>query len=165
VIPVDFVLESGNGELDGTVNMSLVDGQSENVHSFADRNEVSSSEASAHPGPVVQEAVHIPNHRLDTDRYELTTYRSSSTNPGPQARTRSWPLRDPEEASLLVHFVDNISSFVSRTVACGGRFPSNNEILSLTVPTDNSILLFTYLIVHGIVTPCLTRSWHCPPVT
>ncbi|KAJ6101818.1 hypothetical protein N7486_004245 [Penicillium sp. IBT 16267x] len=115
VILVDFVLESGNGELDGTVNLSLKDGQSKNEDSFADRNEISSPEASALPEPGLQEAVHISNHRLETDRYERPAYRPITNNPGSQTRTRPWPLRDPEEAFLLMHFVDQISSFFDCT--------------------------------------------------
>ena len=161
---VDFVLESGNGELDGTMNLSYIDRQSENEDSIADRSEISSPEAAALPEPGVQEAVHLSNRRLETYRYEPRIDRSTSTNPISQAKTRTWPLRDPEEASLLMHFVDQISSFVSHIVACDGRFLSNHETFSLTAPTGNNILLFIYPIVHDIVIPCLTRSWPCPPV-
>ncbi|KAJ5897192.1 hypothetical protein N7504_007480 [Penicillium tannophilum] len=112
---VDFVLESGNGELDGTVNLSFMDVQSENEDSFADRNEISSPEVSALPESGVQEAGHISNHRLEADRYEYPNYRHIRSNSGSQVRTRSWPLRDPEEASLLMHFVDQISSFFDCT--------------------------------------------------
>lgn len=163
MILVDFVLESGNGELDETVNLSFTDGQSENEEPFAHRNEISSPEASALPEPGVQEAVHISNRRLQPDRYGLPNCRPVSKDPAPQAGMRSWPLRDPEEASLLMHFVDHISSFVSHIVACDGRFPSNHETCSLIVPTGNDILLCIYPIAHDIAIPCLTRSWHCPP--
>lgn len=123
MILVDFVLESGNGELDGTVNLSFMDVQSENEDSFADRNEISSPEVSALPESGVQEAGHISNHRLEADRYEYPNYRHIRSNSGSQVRTRSWPLRDPEEASLLMHFVDQISSFVSHTGACDWSLP------------------------------------------
>ncbi|KAJ5803641.1 uncharacterized protein N7503_006091 [Penicillium pulvis] len=112
---VDFVLESGNGELDETVNLSVIDVESENEDSFADRNKISSPEISALPEPGVQEVGHISNHRLEADRYEYSNYGQIRRNSDSEARTRSWPLRDPEEASLLMHFVDQISSFFDCT--------------------------------------------------
>lgn len=85
---MDFVLESGSGEPDGLVH-------SENLIC-----------ASA---PEIPSRVSVDLTSTERDRRGLR----SRPRPRPRPGKRSWPLRDPEEANLLRHFVDHISCFVS----------------------------------------------------
>lgn len=112
-LAVDFVLESGNGELDDTVDPSMdtqpledgIDGCS-----FGKQQPTPSPETST-----LSSATHEYENlalRANANENKSPEYRQIIENQQLRHRQRSWPLRDPEEAYLLKHFVDQTSSFV-----------------------------------------------------
>jgi hypothetical protein len=111
---VDFVLESGNGELDDTVDLSM-DTQSleDGVAGcgFGKQPPTPSPETSTLPS-TTHEYENLALH-ANPNENKIPGYRQIIENQGIRHRQRSWPLRDPEEAYLLKHFVDQTSSFVS----------------------------------------------------
>ncbi|KAJ5278598.1 sugar transporter [Penicillium angulare] len=116
---VDFVLESGSGELDGTMNPLTADGQfSEEDDYSVDCNQSRTPERPSFPTiehRVARGANTLSSSRIYPDFREQTSCRSVGRDTGAsRPRTRSWPLRDPEEAYLLKHFADRISIFVSK---------------------------------------------------
>lgn len=108
---MDFVLESGNGELDDTIDLSIETQSLDDGLGFGDHPPTPSPETPTFPSTA---------HDFDTvalhtnaDENQCPEYRRIIEDQGIRPRQRSWPLRDPEEAYLLKHFVDRTSSFVS----------------------------------------------------
>lgn len=96
---MDFVLESGSGDPE---QLNAEDSPSPEAASI-DPQEPDTTLPLNRPS----------NHHLGYDENRYT--RLEGANTGAPPRTRSWPLRDPEEAHLLKHFADQIASFVSST--------------------------------------------------
>ncbi|KAJ5106123.1 hypothetical protein N7456_002798 [Penicillium angulare] len=122
VAEVDFVLESGSGEIDGTANPLTIDGQSSEEDAYSvDRNQSRTPERPSFPTiehRVARETNALLSSRIYPEAREQTNCRSVGRDTGASAsrpRTRSWPLRDPEEAYLLKHFADRISIFFDCT--------------------------------------------------
>lgn len=114
---VDFVLESGNGDLENITTLSIEAQSGDDDSESAVDGPSLSPEASALPqiehttvegtvGPVNQEPP-------QACRSLNTSYSPASVIRDTHSIERPWPLRDPEEAYLLKNFVDRISSFVS----------------------------------------------------
>lgn len=120
---VDFVLESGSGE-DGLVNLSIGDQHLDMDLPSAENDSTPSLGApsfsqSAHVN--IPEDVHIPAHQMEVDGERPQSYRKTGETRRVPSGKRSWPLRDPEEASLLKHFMDRTSAFVSCLVPWSSR--------------------------------------------
>lgn len=94
---MDFVLESGSGDVDEQADPEAL--------AFADSTAVTDNETPSFPRANLPEAE--PDLGLPRARSRLR----------PCPGKRSWPLRDPEEAHLLRHFVDHIACFVSGGLA------------------------------------------------
>lgn len=108
---VDFVLESGNGELDVTVDLSVERQPLEGGLVFGGSPPTPSPDTPTFP-LTVQNFGNLANHGI-ADESQSPEYPPIGEGQGASPRPRSWPLRDPEEALLLKHFVDRTSSFVS----------------------------------------------------
>jgi hypothetical protein len=112
---VDFVLESGNGEPDDETQPSIDTERVTDAELSQTDNRPSPSSQShlsqpARPGE--ESRLHTDQTSRDEKLHHPPFYPSGvrrELRPG----RRSWPLRDPEEAYLLKHFVDRIASFVS----------------------------------------------------
>lgn len=81
------------------------------LHSHADSIPIPErlSPGSSHTAP-------LPQYRFSNYQVQRSTVVSPATQVvGTPERSsqRPWPLRDPEEARLLQHFVDNVARFVS----------------------------------------------------
>jgi len=105
---VDFVLESGNGDIEDGKDLQVNNGSADEELHQGDRTHSPDS----HP-----EAQHRNVRLRQRDQASQDENRASSFYPtgvGRELRSgrRNWPLRDPEEAYLLKHFVDRIASFV-----------------------------------------------------
>lgn len=113
--PVDFVLESGSGDPDELPPLPT-DDQPLDFDVPSPGQSIIPPDAPSLRHRVVEnipESVDLSSMRNNGDgsqqRLDRSVDMSRSVHPGP----RSWPLRDPEEAALLHHFVDRIASFVS----------------------------------------------------
>lgn len=114
-LPVDFVLESGTGELEALPDISssadarpeegglplrdtapvlLVDGSSQPQN--ARSHHVQTCNGPEHHARGIQ----TPSGLRTSEKRRL------------RSQQRSWPLRDPEEARLLQHFVERVTPFV-----------------------------------------------------
>ncbi|CDM27176.1 transcriptional regulator family: Fungal Specific TF [Penicillium roqueforti] len=111
---VDFVLENGSGQVDNSTQTTLNVLSPGNLHSHADSipKPERLSPGSSYTAP-------LPQH--DSPNYEVYT-RSSAISPTLQvvstperSHRRPWPLRDPEEARLLRHFVEKVAPFFDCT--------------------------------------------------
>jgi hypothetical protein len=108
---VDFVLESGNGELDDTVDSSIETQPLDDGIVFGDHPPTPSPDT-----PTFPSAAHTFDtltHLNHADENQSPGHHRVDEVPEAPRRQRSWPLRDPEEAFLLKHFVDRTSTFVS----------------------------------------------------
>lgn len=90
---MDFVLESGTGDLEDRANPEAL--------AFAESSVANDNETPLFP------RVGVPKSGRDSSPPRVRS------RPLPSPGERSWPLRDPEEAYLLRHFVDRIACFVS----------------------------------------------------
>ncbi|KAJ5751192.1 hypothetical protein N7533_008220 [Penicillium manginii] len=114
---VDFVLESGNGEPDDETQPSIDTERVTDAELSQTDNRPSPSSQShlsqpARPGE--ESRLHTDQTSRDEKLHHPPFYPSGvrrELRPG----RRSWPLRDPEEAYLLKHFVDRIASFFDCT--------------------------------------------------
>ena len=112
-LAVDFVLETGNGEFDDTADPPMdtqpfedgLDGCSSGKQPPTPSPETSTLSSTTH------EYENLALH-ANANENKITGYRQVIENQELRHRQRSWPLRDPEEAYLLKHFVDQTSSFV-----------------------------------------------------
>ncbi|KAJ5086160.1 hypothetical protein N7532_010931 [Penicillium argentinense] len=114
---VDFVLESGNGEPDDLAALPSVEAESVDPGSpVMDHNPT--PESIAVP-PNTQhrtaEDVEVLAYRCDRDGKQRPPFRPTGARRELRSGRRTWPLRDPEEAYLLQHFVDRIASFFDCT--------------------------------------------------
>lgn len=170
---VDFVLESGNGDPDDEAHPLI-----ESEFRVADRE---LSQPDNRPSPSSQS--HLSQSlgsqpARSGEEPKLHTYRTNrdgmkhhppfhptgvrrELRPG----QRSWPLRDPEEAYLLKHFVDRIASFVSPSLHVNEEALRILTGFSLTAQIDNNISRYTSLTGHDIATRYSTPSWPSLPVT
>lgn len=127
---MDFVLESGIGELDDTVDLSIETQPLDQGLVFADNPPTPSPDT-----PIFPSTTHnfgTLTHLNRADETPSPEYHRIDEGQEAPLRQRSWPLRDPEEAFLLKHFVDRTSSFVSISLnATNG--PRYAETKNLTV--------------------------------
>lgn len=119
---VDFVLESGNGDVEDTVN-PFKDAQSGDEDSDSAVDASSLSPEAMPLQRVGHDIVGGGTERLNdsspqTNADQHTAYFPAKDTRESQVTKISWPLRDPQEAYLLKYFVDRISPFVSQTYAC-----------------------------------------------
>lgn len=68
------------------------------------------SPGSSHTAPLPQYA--FSNYQVQT-RSNVVSPAAQVVGTPERSSQRPWPLRDPEEARLLQHFVDNVARFVS----------------------------------------------------
>lgn len=127
---MDFVLESGNGELDDTVDSSIETQPLDDGIVLGDRPPTPSPDT-----PTCPSTAHnfgTLNHLNHADKNQSPGYHRVDEGPETPRGQRSWPLRDPEEAFLLKHFVDRTSTFVSTSLNTTNAFNRLN-IESLTM--------------------------------
>ncbi|KAJ5363714.1 uncharacterized protein N7496_009427 [Penicillium cataractarum] len=110
---VDFVLESGNGELDDTVDLSVERHHLGDGLVFGDNPPTPSPDTPTFPSTIHNLGALI--NRDIAEESQSPEYLLIREGQGASPRQRSWPLRDPEEAFLLKHFVDRTSSFFDCT--------------------------------------------------
>ncbi|KAJ5444530.1 uncharacterized protein N7458_008402 [Penicillium daleae] len=110
---VDFVLESGNGELDNTVDLSIGTQPLADGLGFGDNPPTPSPDTPKFPSTA--HGFDTLNHNNNTDESQSPVYYGIAEGHELSPKQRSWPLRDPEEAFLLKHFVDRTSSFFDCT--------------------------------------------------
>ena len=114
---MDFVFESGSEELDDLAIVSLEAKPSHGEASFQKTNVQRRSKPlmlqSTTHREQAQEGADQKLHPLHLHSEQLHLYRSFSEKRLSRPKKRLWPLRDPQEAHLLKHFVDHIASFVS----------------------------------------------------
>ncbi|KAK9857383.1 hypothetical protein MYU51_020767 [Penicillium brevicompactum] len=105
---VDFVLESGSGEPDDLTEREANHSPDRGAQSIPSPERPSSRSSYAAILPSYEHTAH-----------QLPSSGRSSIIPGPdtpeQQHERRWPLRDPEEARLLQHFVNNVAPFFDCT--------------------------------------------------
>lgn len=120
--PVDFVLESGSGD-DGLVIESTDDRYPERGLPFLENNATTPESPSfSQTQHSIQEEYRAPSHRSQTEGNGAEKYQPVGKKRDARTGQRTWPLRNPQEASLLKQFVDHISSFVSIIFARNGVF-------------------------------------------
>ncbi|KAJ6000828.1 hypothetical protein N7481_001237 [Penicillium waksmanii] len=170
---VDFVLESGNGEPDDETQ-PLIDSefrvangelsQSDNRPSPGSQGHLSQS-LSAQPARSEEES-RRHTHRTNRDgKQHHPPFHPTGVRRELRPGRRSWPLRDPEEAYLLKHFVDRIASFVSPSLLVNEEALRILTGFSLTAQIDNNISRYISLTGHDIATRYSTPSWPSLPVT
>ncbi|KAJ5769763.1 uncharacterized protein N7511_001814 [Penicillium nucicola] len=111
---VDFVLESGSGEPDdGIERPPDISAQQRETLGDAD------ADAESMPLPERQATTPPQCHGPKLQRHNGRSSRLSSVSVSDvlerPRQPRSWPLRDPQEAYLLQHFVDKIAPFFDCT--------------------------------------------------
>ncbi|KAJ5855371.1 uncharacterized protein N7529_009315 [Penicillium soppii] len=115
IVPlVDFVLESGNGEPDDLIEREMpISSPGKNLQSNAH-----SMPTPERPSSRSSHTAVLPNYEHATQQLHNRNARSSII-PGfdtpERQHERRWPLRDPEEARLLQHFVDKVAPFFDCT--------------------------------------------------
>lgn len=114
LLAVDFVLESGNGELDNTVDLSIGTQPLADGLGFGDNPPTPSPDTPKFPSTA--HGFDTLNHNNNADKSQGPVYYRIAEGHELSPKQRSWPLRDPEEAFLLKHFVDRTSSFVSESL-------------------------------------------------
>lgn len=107
----------------------------------------------------------LPQH--DSPNYEVYT-RSSAISPTLQvvstperSHRRPWPLRDPEEARLLRHFVEKVAPFVSDDILFCMVSGILTIISSLIARIASSILPSISLTEHAVARRYLMQYWPC----
>lgn len=126
---VDFVLESGNGESDGLVESAVagaVVGSEDQPHPDTNSGRVSNGESyyTTRLSGLTEESDALTRNAHANGVRQLSS-RQMSDNRAVRSKERSWPLRDAEEADLLLHFVDKITSFVRNTLSIVSISSSN----------------------------------------
>lgn len=127
---MDFVLESGNGELDDTVDSSIETQPLDDGIVLGDRPPTPNPDT-----PTCPSTAHnfgTLNHLNHADKNQSPGYHRVDEGPETPRGQRSWPLRDPEEAFLLKHFVDRTSTFVSTSLNTTNAF-NRLDIENLTM--------------------------------
>lgn len=120
---MDFVLESGSGEPDDPTSLPIHDQRLDRDLPFPEQNITSPDTPSfpAHAGHSRPERLDFLDDRANEGGNRQELGRSMGMSRGVHPGPRSWPLRDPDEATLLKHFVDRIASFVSSSAfTCNG---------------------------------------------
>lgn len=109
---VDFVLESGTEELAESVEISqdMPPCSSPRSHSIS-TSAVKTSVMEA-PDSFIRQGREAPTQKGQVSKGNRRLPFVSSRLSESKSRPRTWPLADPEEARLLSHFVDKVSSFV-----------------------------------------------------
>lgn len=110
---VDFVLESGSDQVDNLTEAATnVLSPAGSLHSHAGSIPILErlSPGSSHTAPLPQYG--FSNYQVQT-RSSVVSPTTQVVGTPERSSQRPWPLRDPEEASLLQHFVDNVARFVS----------------------------------------------------
>lgn len=110
---VDFVLESGSDQVDNSTKAATnVLSPAGSLHSHADSIPIPErlSPGSSHTAPLPQFG--FSNYQVQTGS-SVVSPTSQVVGTPERSSQRPWPLRDPEEARLLQHFVDNVARFVS----------------------------------------------------
>ncbi|KAJ5139463.1 transcriptional regulator family: Fungal Specific TF [Penicillium atrosanguineum] len=108
---VDFVLESGSGD-DGLVAESTDDRQLDGSLPLLEKDgSLMTNPLSPQSAPQEE---YLPS-RDQSEGNQSERYYPLGKRRDAHTRQRLWPLRDPEEAALLKHFVDRISSFFDCT--------------------------------------------------
>ncbi|KAJ5630146.1 transcriptional regulator family: Fungal Specific TF [Penicillium herquei] len=108
---VDFILESGSDETVHDIEQPLTIDNAEHANTTVDSDSVQINSEQLETTSL--EAPSLSSTELDSDQYHYLP--SVGERPIPQPRRRGWPLRDPQEAHLLKHFVDRIASFFDCT--------------------------------------------------
>lgn len=166
---MDFVLESGNGEPDDTIdpaiNTESVDGELSQVDNK--NNPSSEAHVEAHPpsspGIRSREGSRTLAHWASRHGKQHPPFHPTGASRELRPGRRSWPLRDPEEAYLLKHFVDRIASFVSPSFA-RQRGPSPDLTgFSSTAQTGSNTSPCTSRTAPDIAIHCSMPSWPCRP--
>ncbi|KAF3394420.1 hypothetical protein F1880_004883, partial [Penicillium rolfsii] len=110
LLAVDFVLESGNGKLNDEGDSSI---ETQPADDGIDRPPTPSPDTPTFPSTAHRFGTLI--HRIQEVRNQSSGHRRVDEGLEAPRRQRSWPLRDPEEALLLKHFVDRTSTFFDCT--------------------------------------------------
>ncbi|KZN90235.1 hypothetical protein EN45_003510 [Penicillium chrysogenum] len=111
---VDFVLESGSGQVgSSTPTPTNVLSPAGSLHSHADSIPIPErvSPGSSYTPPLPQYG--FPNQQVHTGSSAVSVAPSVGTPE--RLPQRPWPLRDPEEARLLQHFVEKVAPFFDCT--------------------------------------------------
>jgi hypothetical protein len=117
------VLESGSGEPDDLTERPS-DNPSPGRGSVGDADPVPLSER---PSSILPQ-YHGNGQQTHTRRSGPLSSLSMGDILEPQHQSRSWPLRDPQEAYLLQHFVDKIAPFVSHRLSRSQGTALSNDV-------------------------------------
>ncbi|KAJ5498737.1 hypothetical protein N7453_007788 [Penicillium expansum] len=112
---VDFVLESGSDQVDNSTQTATnVLSPAGSLHSHAESNPIPErlSPGSSYTAPLPQYG--LSNHQVNTSSSAVSPTFPVVGTPE-RSNQRPWPLRDPEEARLLQHFVDKVAPFFDCT--------------------------------------------------
>ncbi|KGO66152.1 Glycoside hydrolase, family 71 [Penicillium expansum] len=112
---VDFVLESGSDQVDNSTQTATnVLSPAGSLHSYAESNPIPErlSPGSSYTAPLPQYG--LSNHQVNTSSSAVSPTFPVVGTPE-RSNQRPWPLRDPEEARLLQHFVDKVAPFFDCT--------------------------------------------------
>ncbi|CAG8333477.1 unnamed protein product [Penicillium salamii] len=123
---VDFVLESGSGEPDDLLERETHHSPGRNL-----RSHTQSNPSPERPSSRSSYTALLPDYE-HSNRHIHGSSRSSiipEVDSPEQQHERRWPLRDPQEARLLQHFVNNVASFVSLNL-------SNSRCLLIVLKFD-----------------------------
>lgn len=105
---MDFVLESGNGDIEDGKDFPLNNGSADEELHQGDRHH----SPDTHPETQHRNVRLRPRGQASQDENWTPSFYPTGVGRELRSGRRSWPLRDPEEAYLLKHFVDRIASFV-----------------------------------------------------
>ncbi|CAI7641858.1 unnamed protein product [Penicillium viridicatum] len=111
---VDFVLENGSDRVDNSTEAATnVLSPAGSLHSHADSIPIPErlSPGSSHTAPLPQYG--FSNYQVP--RSSVVSPTNQVVGTPERSNQRPWPLRDPEEARLLQHFVDNVARFFDCT--------------------------------------------------
>lgn len=118
---MDFVLESGNGDDDGLVESAragTVVGNEDQPHPDTNSGHVSNGKSySTTKLPGLTKEPDALTRKADANGIGQLSSRQMSENRAVRSKERSWPLRDAEEADLLLNFVEKITPFVRYTLS------------------------------------------------
>ncbi|KAJ5964962.1 transcriptional regulator family: Fungal Specific TF [Penicillium vulpinum] len=112
---VDFVLESGSGQLDNsTERPTNVESPAGSLHSHAESIPLPEGPSPGSSYTVPLQQYGFSNHQVHTSSSAVSPIVPVVDTPE-RLYQRRWPLRDPEEARLLQHFVDKVAPFFDCT--------------------------------------------------